>query len=83
MRVGIFGALLLISAMAGKVSAQRVCGSAEYQQKAWLANPAIKTMVENIVQQQVDGGSQTQQRGEHLFLITIPVVVHVVYHEAS
>jgi hypothetical protein len=83
MRIGIFGALLFISAIAGKVCAQQVCGSAEYQQKVWLANPAIKKVVENIIQQQVDGGSQTQQRGEHLFLITIPVVVHVVYHDAS
>jgi len=50
MRIGILGALLLISAMAGKVSAQQICGSADYQQKVWLANPAIKPMVENIVQ---------------------------------
>lgn len=45
MRIGILGALLLISALAGNVCAQ--------------------------------------QKGEHQFVITIPVVVHVVYHDAS
>jgi hypothetical protein len=86
MRIGIFGALVLITALVSKVNAQQVCGSSDYQQKAWLMDPSVKIMmdrVEGIIQQQLDGGSQTQQRGEKLFLITIPVVVHVVYHDAS
>jgi hypothetical protein len=85
MRIGIFGALLLITALVSRVNAQQVCGSADYQQKIWLSNPSLKTTmekVEGIIQQQLDG-AQTQHRGEHLFLITIPVVVHVVYHDAS
>ena len=85
MRIGTLGALVLLTISLNRVSAQQVCGSSDYQQKEWLNNPAVKTMMEKVdgfIRQQQDN-PLIQQRGEHQFLITIPVVVHVIYHDAS
>lgn len=87
MRICIIGALILVISL-GRLSAQEKCGSYAYQQSEWQLNPATKLAmekVESFIQRQINRQTATdgKSRGEHLPLITIPVVVHVLYHDAS
>ena len=78
---------LFITCSCNFISAQQNCASFEYNQTELFVNPVLKVKeseVETFIQQQLKKRpSVLQQRGEHLFLITIPVVVHVLYHQPN
>ncbi|MEO8405981.1 MAG: M43 family zinc metalloprotease [Chitinophagaceae bacterium] len=66
--------------------AQEPCSSFTYQQQQSLVDPSFKTKmqaVETFIQQQKTTGSYATQRGGSTYVITIPVVVHVLYHTSD
>lgn len=83
MRIYLLMALLLV-ACGNQAIAQMGCGSFDYQQKALKANPALR-----VVMQKVEGFIQQHKtegllgKGEHLPLVTIPVVVHILYNSPA
>lgn len=86
MRVYFFGALLL-TLIWDRAVAQQGCGSFDYQQAALRGAPALKAnmdAVEQFIRQKLSAQETIlQQRGEHLTLITVPVVVHILYNSTS
>jgi hypothetical protein len=82
MRVGSILALGLII-ICQCAEAQQKCSSFEYRQQALLADPALSAKVSEIEafikQKQATASFQRQ----HLPLITIPVVVHVLYNNSD
>jgi hypothetical protein len=75
---------LLMTAFFGQGFAQQSCSSFAYQQDQFLADPSLKTKttaIEDFIKRQLATTTSTlQQRGSHTFTITIPVVVHILYH---
>jgi hypothetical protein len=75
---------ILISSI-GQLAAQRACFSTAYQQTELLSNPALHEQlnrIEAFIQRQLDLPAHTAARGQEL-IIKIPVVVHILYHEAG
>lgn len=75
---------LLFTAVCTKTVAQESCGSADYQRREISNSPLLKGILEKaelLIQQQLSNG--TAQRGEHLPIITIPVVVHILYNQST
>lgn len=85
MRIYLFLALF-ITGICYHLPAQQVCASFEYKETTLHQTPALKQSVEQtetfilhqIAKQQVE-----QQRLHENTLITIPVVVHVLYHQPN
>lgn len=85
MRSCLIGALLL-SVLGFRAEAQISCNSFEYQQTLLHADPSLRGTIEEIerfIRQSRANATRTDdvQRGEHLPLITIPVVVHILYNK--
>ncbi len=82
---------ILIALSANLLFAQRECGTVLYQQEILKADPSLqeKTIaIENFIQQQQqqrqnDNTTFGTKPGSSQSIIKIPVVVHVLYHEAG
>jgi hypothetical protein len=79
---------LFITALSSRTGAQQTCGSFDYQQKELKDNPLLKGIMDNaetLIQQRLHtiAETETDGKGEHLPLITIPVVVHILYNSAT
>ena len=86
MRIYFLGAFFLM-AFYHQMAAQQGCTSFEYQQNELRSTPALKSRmneIENFIQKKLAIPSTSdQQRGEHLSLVTIPVVVHILYNSSN
>ncbi len=63
--------------------AQRECSSYEYQQQLIQNDPSLKasrSAIENFVFQQQSSRTSFSARAEEIKTITIPVIVHILYH---
>lgn len=81
MRIGsLMGLVLLV--ICNQVTAQQTCLSFEYRQQQLQADPALTIKVDQIEQfiRQRTGSASFLTGRQHLPLITIPVVVHVLYN---
>lgn len=83
MKIIIFGIAGLLAI--GKISAQRLCSSFEYQQQQVKIDPSlIKTISEiehfTLRHQESIASTSINARSSHTNVIKIPVVVHILYH---
>ncbi len=81
MRVFISGLLILLSCM--YADAQHACGSYNYQQQLLATNPATRANVAAVEEFVSRNISSVSSRGGGGVVITIPVVVHILYHQPS
>src|SRR5882672_5424841 len=86
MRLFFFVVSLLI--MPGlQLIAQQSCTSFDYQQQELTNNNSLRNKVqeiENFIQQQKNSGPVRLTAREHgLPVVTIPVVIHILYHVSS
>lgn len=69
----------------GRLTAQRACSSADYQQNELHNNPSFineANRIETFIQQQIkDKVSANPAARLQQMIITIPVVVHILYHQ--
>lgn len=86
MRKHVFLALF-IAAFTCQLTAQRACQSFDYGEKELLADPSLQIKIDEVEgfirRKLAEQGSAFGQRGEHLIMITIPVVVHILYHQVE
>ncbi|MFI5133020.1 MAG: T9SS type A sorting domain-containing protein [Chitinophagales bacterium] len=83
MRTRIILALAVIF-FATQLSAQRACSTFEYQQEQLQKDPSLKDKmdaIEAFTRQKIANPVNTFSRLDQHFVITIPVVVHILYHE--
>ena len=85
MKIIITSAIILLG-LNTQLSAQRSCMADEYLQKAILNTPSLAekiAAVENYTAQQLRNNSTIANRSQQANIITIPVVVHILYHYPS
>jgi len=85
MRIYLFLALFT-TGICDHLPAQQVCASFEYKETTLSQTPALKQSVEQtetFILQQIAKQQVEQQRLHENTLITIPVVVHVLYHQPN
>jgi hypothetical protein len=84
MRIYFIIGALFFTAIGYQAGAQQVCGSYDYQQTIFHADPFLRSKINEIeafIKRELPDGTWTnQQRRQHLPLITIPVVVHILYN---
>lgn len=83
MRIFLFLALF-ITGVCYQSLAQNTCASFDYRQQVLLENPALQQKekeAEKVILQQIINGQVDLQRLNENSLITIPVVVHILYHQ--
>ena len=74
--------LLVLLILANRVIAQRTCGTMQLSEMHQLQNPEIilnRQKIEKATQNYIKNSSQRAVAG----VITIPVVFHIVYNEAT
>lgn len=83
MKIRLILALLTII-LVEQLSAQRACSTFTYQQQQILKDPSLKDRmdaVETFTKKALAASANTQARLDQTFVIKIPVVVHILYHE--
>lgn len=85
MKIIIFGIAMLLAV--GKISAQRMCSSFEYQQQEVKNDPVLLQRIKDIGEftlqhQETVASSSINARTTHSNIIKVPVVVHILYHQA-
>lgn len=86
MRKQFFLALLLLGAVNLHLTAQRSCYSFNYEENELLNNPELRIrteQIESFIRNKQQESESIQFKGEHLSVITIPVVIHILYHNSS
>lgn len=81
MRVGLLTILILL-VICNQIAAQQVCSSFEYRQQQLQADHALSIKVDQVEQfiKQRTGSAAFLTGRQHLPLITIPVVIHILYN---
>jgi hypothetical protein len=82
----VFTGILLVLAFLYRSEAQSHCSTHPYLQEQLLLNPSLNgsiQSIENFIARQKNKPSALQARGDGKTLIVIPVVFHVLYHEAT
>jgi hypothetical protein len=82
MRVGSIIVLVFIVACQ-HTGAQQICSSFEYRQQQLLADPALNIKVSQVEEFIKNKKATASFQRQHLPLITIPVVVHIIYNNSD
>ena len=85
MKIILTSAIILLG-LCTQLSAQRPCMADEYRQKIILNNLSLAekiAAVENFTAQHLINNSTITNRTQQANIITIPVVVHILYHYPS
>ncbi|HYM92851.1 MAG TPA: T9SS type A sorting domain-containing protein [Chitinophagaceae bacterium] len=75
---------LIVMAFVQQVGAQRACSTFEYQQNEVQKDPSLKNKMEAVeafTQNHLRSSANILSRLTQTYLIKIPVVVHILYHE--
>ena len=84
MKLGLITAFFIL-VYTNQLFAQRNCATFNYEQQQFNSDPSLRMKMDAIESFTKQHKSTTQQlsRAEGTFVITIPVVVHILYHESS
>ena len=85
MRIGFIPVLSLLL-ISQQLQAQKACYTYLYQQEAIQNDPSLQNKLENIetfTRQTISNSVGVSSRPDNLQIIIIPVVVHVLYHDAA
>ena len=85
MRNGFIPVLLLLL-LSQQLAAQKACYSYPYQQEEILNNPSLQNKLNELevfTRQTISNNAGIFARPDNLNIITIPVVVHILYHDAT
>lgn len=80
------GLVLLIAICTKQLTAQQRCSSFAYQQTQLLKDPSLQNninAIEAFTQNSIKNSHNTLARLDGGFVIRIPVVVHILYHDPS
>ena len=72
--------VLLITSLFATVSAQRICGTVEYQQQIIQDNPSLQSIFQGVENQMTSANANMAKRDTTLNeIIYIPVVIHILF----
>ncbi|MBS1920846.1 MAG: T9SS type A sorting domain-containing protein [Bacteroidetes bacterium] len=81
-----FGFVLFIAVFTHQLAAQVRCSTFEYQQEQLLTNPSLQNKInaiEAFTKKAIKNFQNIRSRLDGNFVIRIPVVVHILYHDPS
>ncbi len=80
------GLIFFVALFGKQLAAQRACSTFEYQQKQLQLNPSLQdkiNAVEAFTKKSIAASHNTLARLDENYVIRIPVVVHILYHDPS